>query len=145
MCLSTWYKWSPSVDVTFISSQQKHLHVSTSPIRWWLYIIIHVLYFQILYTHQKQKKAKTWHDGVLKHSGHGMKVSIKWTFSSEHLMNLYVTLLPKSLVWMMCFAQKSYHETWITFTLSYMLSVHLALKFWFCLFVENCLANHFKY
>ncbi|XP_060575615.1 uncharacterized protein LOC132733052 [Ruditapes philippinarum] len=29
--------------------------------------------FVILYTHQKQKKAKTWHDGVLKHSGTGTK------------------------------------------------------------------------
>ena len=30
--------------------------------------------FQVLYTHQKQKKAKTWHDGVLKASAHCKKV-----------------------------------------------------------------------
>ncbi|XP_053380718.1 protein ZGRF1-like [Mercenaria mercenaria] len=29
--------------------------------------------FVVLYTHQKQKKAKTWHDGCLKHSGSGTK------------------------------------------------------------------------
>lgn len=32
--------------------------------------------FQVLYTNQKTKKAKTWHDGSLKFSGGGTKVGI---------------------------------------------------------------------
>ena len=37
-------------------------------------MLINIFICQILYTHQKQKKAKTWHDGILKHSGTGTKV-----------------------------------------------------------------------
>lgn len=47
------------------------------------------IYFQVLYTHQKLKKAKTWHDGTLKHSGGGTKVGYSVQGSTVLLLSFF--------------------------------------------------------